>query len=234
MTIQEQITARLGSLATNLRATIVAITAAIAIVIGFIDAVAAFANHTVPVACMISGYIPWCPKPVESWSDEVGGRGGAEFSALRCGENELLVGVFGKADRTFIYSIGPICAAAQFDWRRKLKSASETVRNGEEIGSDRGNSFSLKCAAGMFAVGYLFDSSVVGTNLGPNEYLVSPLRLRCSSVPATDKPPVVVAMEGTAQSNASRKPFRCPDATSAFGIKGKAGQFVDSIRLGCR
>jgi hypothetical protein len=86
----------------------------------------------------------------------------------------------------------------------------------------------------MFTIGYLFDSSVVGTNSDPHEYLGSPLRLRCSSASAADKSPVVVAMTGPAQSNASRKPFQYPDGSAAFGIKGRAGQFVDAISLGCR
>ena len=226
----------LGVFTRNVKGVFITATAAIAIIVGFIDAVAGLANHTEPFVCTVVGSLPWCPAPTEKWSDEVGGQGGARFSALTCRDDELLVGVFGKASREpFVYSIGPICAVAKFNWRHKLTSVSDTVRNGEEIGSGQGDAFSLKCPSGMFTIGYLFDSAVVGTNFGPHEYLVSPLRLRCSSVSATDNPsPNVVAMTGQAQSNASRKPFQCPNGSAAFGIKGRAGQFVDAISLGCR
>ncbi len=242
MTVQEQTTsatglrARLRAFFGDLRAIVVAITAAIAIVVAFIDAVAGLYNRTEPLLCSVIPQLPWCPKTSTSlsWSNEVGGPGGTEFGTTTCRADELLVGLAGRADNTFVYSVGPICAPGSFNAKHQLTFVSEATRNGEQAGSDRGTEFSLKCPIGMFVIGYQFDSAVIGTNFGPHEYLTSPLRLRCSAVSADNRASTVVAMPGAAQTNASHKSFLCDDGSGAFGIKGRAGQFVDAIRLGCR
>jgi hypothetical protein len=172
----------------------------------------------------------------EIWSDEVGGPGGAIFSPLTCQGDELLVGIFGKSGPApFVFSMGPICATAQFNSTHRPISISQRDRDGDEIGSNQGAPFRLRCPANMVAIGYDFDSAVVNTNFGLHEYLVVPLKLRCSNVPITNIPSLsTVAQPGERQGNASHKPFQCPNGSIVYGIRGRAGQFIDAVSLGCR
>jgi hypothetical protein len=146
----------------------------------------------------------------------------------------LLVGLFGKTGTPFIFTMGPICATAQFNWRHRLIAVAPTARDSEEVGSNQGNRFHLRCPANMVVIGYDFDSAVVNTNFWPHEYLVPPLQLRCAQVPISNSaPPRSVGQPDERQGNASHKPFQCPDGSAAHGIGGRAGQFIDAVSLGC-
>jgi hypothetical protein len=182
----------------------------------------------------------WCDLPIvpDSWSVGVGGPGGNPFNPITCRAEQVLIGLYGKADSgPFIYSIGPICAAARFNQYRQIVSlAADTMSKGDEVGSEQGAPFELKCPSNMFVIGYELDSAVINTNFGPNEYLAAPLRLRCSSILSAANTSLFQTASGVQkrQANASGKPFFCPDGAAAFGIKGNAGQFVDALSVGCR
>jgi hypothetical protein len=216
---------------------IVAATSAIAAVIAFFDAVAAISHRVEPLTCKVGVSLSWCDTVHDAiWSDEVGGPGGNVFSPIGCQDTEVLVGLFGQiGGDPFVSSIGPICAPAKLNWKRQLMSISARTNNVEEIGGIGGSRFELKCPVDSVVVGYDFDSAVVGTNFGPHEYLVAPLKLRCSNLQNLEKGSwQTIQGSGQRQGNASHKPFSCPKGALAFGVKGRAGQWVDAISLGCR
>lgn len=207
---------------------------------GVIAAISTIVIHGKGLTCGHGLQFPWCDAPgiSESWSVEVGGGGGNSFNPITCRPEQVLVGLYGKAGNgPFIYSIGPMCAAARFNRNRQIVSlAADVSSKGDEVGSEKGDRFELKCPANMLVIGYDLDSAVINTNFGLHEYLVPPLRFRCSGVPIAANTSLVQTVSGTQQrqANASGKPFACPDGSVAFGIKGRAGQFIDALSLGCR
>jgi hypothetical protein len=151
--------------------------------------------------------------------------------------DQVLVGLYGKANiGPFIYSIAPICAAVLYNQRHQIASLSADLSKGDEVGSGQGDPFELKCPSNMLVIGSEWDSAIVNTNFGAHDYLVAPLRLRCASVlSSADASPIKTISEaGERQTSASAKPFSCPDGSAAFGIGGRAGQFIDALSLGCR
>jgi hypothetical protein len=220
----------------TLKGKLVTLGAVIALIAAVVDPIVAWVRGTAPLACMAVDSFPWCPAPSQVWSKEVGGPGGTDFGPLACTDSELLVGLFGKTDQgPVIFSMGPICAKAQFNWRHQPVSISQISRKGDDTGSNQGTPFELSCSANMFIVGYDLDSAEMGTNAGVHEYLVKPLKLRCLSVPvAENSPPNSVAQSDAPQGNASHKPFQCPAGSAAYAIKGKSGQFIDAVSLGCQ
>ena len=220
----------------------------IAFLIAFVGGAAGlFANYKVLVsdpnsfACAVGLPLSWCaaPPPIEKWSNEVGGSGGGLFSQITCAANQAIVGLYGKKggdNFPIIYSVGPICATAQFDRTHALKSRSEKNVKGDQVGSDEGDAFELMCPQNMVVVGSEFASSPISTNHGVFVYLIAPLKLRCSDALRASDPSSVKSVlgDGRLGARASRQPFSCPDGSAAFGIGGKAGQFVDALSLGCR
>jgi hypothetical protein len=229
-----------GFVTGNLQGRIIAWTAGIGVILGFVTAVEALYHQGRSVACATGIWCP-APGPSEIWSDEVGGAGGKSFSPLACRDGEVLIGVSGKTgDGPWVYSIGPLCAAAQFSWRQRLSSLSPVVHRGDQIGSKNGEPFDLVCPSNMVVVGFDLDTSIVGTSFagrptGDHDYLVIPLNLRCSSVLVADTAlRSTVTQTNQRQGNASQTPFQCPDGSVAYAVKGRVGQYIDAISLGCR
>ena len=221
----------------TLKGQIITITSGIAIIVALYDSVVKITQIAEPLTCKGLSSLPWCESgPNETWSDEAGGTGGSAFSEIKCQDSEVLVGLFGRVgEEPFVFSIGPICAMAQIDWWHRVFSVSHEARKAEDIGGTKGDPFELKCPPDALAVGYDLDSAVVETNFGAHEFLVKPLKLRCSGIPTGNNNSwSAVAGTGVRQPNASHKPFACPTGSVAFGIKGRAGQFVDALSLGCR
>jgi hypothetical protein len=192
-------------------------------------------------ACAIGLPFSWCKPPdvpvPDTWSVEVGGSGGDPFNRITCRPDQVLVGLYGKANiGPFIYSIAPICAAVLYNQRHQIASLSADLSKGDEVGSGQGDPFELKCPSNMLVIGSEWDSAIVNTNFGAHDYLVAPLRLRCASVlSSADASPIKTISEaGERQASASAKPFSCRDGSAAFGIGGRAGQFIDALSLGCR
>lgn len=226
--------------ASSLKRKLLASTAAITLLLGFLAAVEGLYQQIEPLTCALGISLPWCKKAslIETWSDEVGGPGGRPFSPLACHDSDVLTGIFGKAGGgPFVYSIGPICASAKFNQKHQLSALSGNAQRGDEIGSSQGSPFELACPPNMAVVGYDLDSSIVGTLFAGqsefHEYLVTPLKLRCSGIATAGSPTNTIAQAGPRQSNASAKPFVCPNGSTAYAIKG-AGQFVDAVSIGCR
>ncbi len=202
------------------------------------NAIDIIVNRTESWTCNIGVLFSWCQpaSSAETWSEEVGGKGGTPFGSVMCRASETLVGFYGRVGTgPVIFSIGPICATAQFNWKYQVTSISQTVRRGDEAGSNQGDPFELTCPSNMVAIGFDLGSAIISTNFGPQEYLVVPLSLRCSGALTFDNPSWT-AITGTGERpyNTSRRPFLCPVGNAACGIKGRAGQFIDAISLGCR
>lgn len=219
--------------------------------VGALGALAAGINalitDTKPWVCLLASF-SWCENhgPAETWSEDVGGPGGSPFGPLTCRPEQALVGLYGRAIAQdvgpFVFSIGPICAPAHFNWRDRLTSLSaDALIKGETAGSQRGNSFELMCPSGTVVIGATSESASVQVNDGSgnisrHDYLVVPLSLKCSTVLNAGDDAAIKTVTGAGEplANASQKPFYCPDGNVAFGIKGRSGDFVDALSLGCR
>ncbi|HEV7598885.1 MAG TPA: hypothetical protein VGO49_01330 [Bradyrhizobium sp.] len=212
-----------------------------------VGAVNTIVTDTKPWVCVGFSF-SWCerPKVPDTWSFDVGGPGGNPFDPITCRPGHALVGLYGKVVSKnigpFIASVGPICAEARFDRRNRLISLStETVSKGDEAGSGQGDSFELKCPPNTVAIGSELDSTDLNMtawnkDAGVHHYLVTPLALKCSDVLSPADISRIKIVSGAADHLvlASRTPFICPEGSSAFGIKGRSGHFVDAISLGCR
>ncbi len=213
-----------------------------------ITAINTIFTDTKPWVCNIPGisYLCETPGPPETWSDYLGGPGGNPFDPLTCGPEQALVGLYGRAiDQTigpFVFAVGPICAPAHFNWRHRLTSLSSNALTKVELaGTKPGNSFELMCPAGTVVVGITAQSAAMGVTdpsgqSSRHDYLVVPLALKCSSVLNSADASAIQTVTGSGESpgNASQKPFDCPNGNVAFGIKGRSGDFVDALSLGCR
>jgi hypothetical protein len=183
----------------------------------------------------------------DTWTQEVGGPGGSPFGPLSCRSGEALVGLFGKDKDTrsgsgpYIFSIGPICAPARLRWISKSISLGPKSR-GDEVGSDYGVPFELTCPDNMVVVGSELESSSITVTdpLGKTlviTSLIDHLTLRCSGVLRIDNPSSVktVSTPGTPiPSFKTRTPLQCPDGSAAIGIRGRTGQWIDQLGIGCR
>ncbi len=191
-------------------------------------------------ACGIGLPFSWCAlsAAAETWSAEVGGPGGGPFNKITCRPGQVLVGLSGRADLApFISSLGPICAVARFDRNQQLVSlSSETLSRGNEVGSNLGDPFELKCPSNMLMIGSELYSDLANIGWGPTSYLVKPLVLKCSTILSSADESSIVRRAGAGERSpsASRRPFYCPDGSAAFGISGRAGAYIDALSIGCR
>ncbi len=209
----------------------------------FVGALNTIFTDTKPWVCSLGLSFSWCERPEapDTWGVEVGGPGGDPFNPITCRPGQALVGLYGKAIGKdigpFIFSIGPICAAARFNRAHQITSLSiDALSKGDEVGSNQGDPFELKCPSNTVVVGSGLNSAVINTNAGPHDYLVAPLALKCSSILSSADASLTKTIRGAGEhlAFASQMPFSCPDGSVAFGIKGRSGQFIDAISLGCR
>jgi hypothetical protein len=208
-----------------------------------VSAINTILTGTKPWVCGIGLPFSWCeqPRAADTWSIDVGGIGGSQFDPITCGTGQVLVGLSGKvrSDDPFIYAVGPICAVAHFDRKHHPASVSVgAVSRGDEVGSDPGKPFELKCPPNTVVVGSELSSDVfdLKVGFGWQTYLVAPLVLKCSSVLSSEDESKITRVPGAGGRRpvASKKPFSCPDGLAAFGIRGRNQAFVDAIALGCR
>jgi hypothetical protein len=174
-------------------------------------------------------------SPTETWSVEVGGSGGSLFGPLACQPDEAMVGLFGKAfAQDFrVFSIGPICAKVRIvPGSHSQQLSIGAPRKGDEAGASNGNPFELNCPANMVVTGSELQS--VGFDNG-STYLIDHLTLKCSKeIQNAASVEAVVKPEAAPISFATRQPFSCPEGTIAIGIRGRAGQWIDALSIGCR
>jgi hypothetical protein len=223
---------------------ILALSSLVGAAVALVAGINALITDTKPWVCALASF-SWCqtPGPPETWSDYVGGPGGSPFGPLTCRPEQALVGLYGRAIGQnigpFVFAVGPICAPAHFNWRYRLTALSaDALTKGDFAGSRTlGNPFELMCPSGTVVIGATTQSASVQTNDGGrHDYLVVPLTLKCSSVLSSNDTSAIkiISGAGEALANASQKPFYCPDGNAAFGIKGRSGDFIDALSLGCR
>jgi hypothetical protein len=93
------------------------------------------------------------------------------------------------------------------------------------------------CPANTVVIGTeLVAASLRVSDGNTHNYLVVPLALRCSSILSSADSSSINSVIGTGEpvSNASFRAFYCPDGNVGFGLKGRAGDFIDALSLGCR
>jgi hypothetical protein len=231
-----------GAGSSRLKKTLLVLTTFIVSLAGVVGALNTIFAGTKSWVCGIGLSFSWCASPpvAEKWSLDAGGTGGGVFEPITCRPGQVVVGLYGKsrpAPERFIASIGPICAAARFDQKHQIASMpAEAPSRGDEVGSSFGDSFELKCPSNMVVIGSELHTDVANIGFGPQAYLVSPLILRCAAVLSSADASLITKQAGAGQllPTTSKKPFSCPDGDAVFGVRGRAGAFVDALALGCR
>jgi len=217
---------------------IVALTGFIVALGALVGAVNTVLTGTKSWVCGIGLALPWCESPAaDTWSLEVGGQGGDPFNPITCRPDQALVGLHGRFGEPVIFSVGPICAPARFNRTHQITSLSvEALSKGDTVGSSQGDPFELKCPSNMVVIGSELAASFIDTRGGSHYNLVGPLALRCSTALSSAYASSIKTVSGAGSRlpQASIKPFSCPDGSAAFGIKGRAGQYLDALSLGCR
>jgi hypothetical protein len=169
----------------------------------------------------------------EQWSQDVGGPGGNAFDPVTCARDEVLVGLHGKQGVNTdyrIFSIGPICATARFIHSTQIQAIlTGSARRVPSVGSDQGQPFEVLCPPPAFVIGSDLQSSGFSDR---GAYLVRPLTLKCAGRDTT--PSNAVSVPDIQLSIASRHPFLCPANSLAAAIRGRAGEWIDALGIGCR
>jgi hypothetical protein len=149
---------------------------------------------------------------------EIGGIGGARFSRL-CPTDHFLVGMTGRAGN-LMDQVAPVCAPADLSGRWTGPPST-----GQAAGGSGGGPFTTMCPQDSFVVGFsgyadkfVFNIALWCRHKGPN------------SVDFRRASPRVV---GGALSTGSTSVFSCPAESTAHGIVGRSGVFVDRIGLAC-
>jgi hypothetical protein len=214
--------------------------------------IAAIVAVLLAIVAIVAMYSPVPDHPNQAdttaWGQEVGGSGGFPFGPLTCRSGEALVGLYGKDKDTgagsgpFIFSIGPICAPVRFEGIINPRPITLGIPSrGDEVGSDQGVPFELRCPPKTVVVGSELASSAISVidqlgNTSVGTFLIDHLTLRCSGALHIANHGLVsnVSRPGTQISSfKTHNPFLCPDGNAAIGIKGRAGQWIDALSIGC-
>jgi hypothetical protein len=137
-----------------------------------------------------------------------------------CNSGEVLVGVYGRADR-LIDRIGGYCVrvTASGAW-------SGEVRATDSYGGGGGNTFDRKCARG----------EAISAFRGRHGMYVDRIEIRCRTLAS----PTSVNGTGTYKSpvggtgGSTFGPYTCPNAKPAAGFGGQTSAFVDALFFICR
>jgi len=148
-----------------------------------------------------------------------GGGGGNSF-ALRRANDQVLVGIGGKASAV-VDRVQPLCA--QVD---RLGRWVGYEVGGSIAGGSGGTAFTLRCPR---------DHAVSGIQ-GKAGSLIDQLRIKCGSLTARPKlASIGSVLAGQAGGTGGNPfgPFDCVDNKPGRGLIGRAGSFVDQLRLAC-
>ena len=148
-----------------------------------------------------------------------GGSGGTAFT-LRCANDEILRGVRGRAS-SLVDRIEPVCT--------QIDPLGRTVGFAVDrgfAGGNGGTSFFLGCP----------DNHAVSGIQGKAGSVIDQLRIKCGPLASGPKlasiGSVVAGQAGGSGGNAFG-PFDCVDNKPGRGLIGRAGSFVDQLRLAC-
>ena len=167
---------------------------------------------------------PQVSDAAEYQTAAAGGGGGNSF-ALRCANDQVLVGIRGKAS-ALVDSVQPLCAQVDPLGRWIGSSYIGSIVAGSIAGGGGGTAFNLSCPK---------NHAVSGIQ-GKAGSLIDQLRIKCGPLTAGPKlasiGSVVAGQAGSSGGNAFG-PFDCVDNKPGRGLIGRAGSFVDQLRLAC-
>lgn len=176
-------------------------------------------------------------SPETVWSALSGGDGGKAFEA-HCGKDSALVGIGGRLGEpgdARVFQIRAICSNIVLQpalGGQKSAHLSNSITKLDWFGSQQGEPFELVCPLGQWIIGSNFFNTSFSSG---SVFLINRLEISCS-----DSLPDQVALPSktlaTARENvsfASASPFTCPAGTIAQAIRGRAGQWIDSLGIGC-
>ncbi len=153
------------------------------------------------------------------------GSGGGNSFALRCASDQVLVGIGGKAS-SLVDSVQPLCAQVDPLGRWVGSSYLDSIVAGSIAGGGGGTAFKLTCPR---------DQAVSGIQ-GKAGSLIDQLRIKCGPLTAGPRlasiGSVLAGQAGSSGGNAFG-PFDCVDGKPGRGLLGRAGTFVDQLRLAC-
>jgi hypothetical protein len=171
-----------------------------------------------PFVAILSGW-PQVSEAAEYLTAVAGGGGGTAFT-LRCQNDQVLAGITGQAS-ALIDRIQLLCV--QVD---PLGRWVGTPYAASVAGGTGGKQFSRVCAPNHAVSGIIGRASVV----------IDQLQIRCG--PLTNGPRLnaigtffSLAAGGTGGSEFG--PFDCADSKPGSGLTGRAGTYVDQLRLAC-
>lgn len=177
-------------------------------------------NWLLALTCVLALWgLPQNSDAAEYQTASAGGGSGSSF-ALRCANDQVLVGIGGKAS-ALVDRVQPLCA--------QVDPLGRWVGNdvgGSVAGGGGGTAFTLRCPR---------DHAVSGIQ-GKAGSLIDQLRIKCGSLTAGPKlasvGSVLAGQAGSSGGNAFG-PFDCVDNKPGRGLIGRAGNFVDQLRLAC-
>jgi hypothetical protein len=171
----------------------------------------------------LAGALTWlaCAQPLyaaEYQTAAAGGGGGNPFT-LRCPDDAVLVGVQGSAG-SVVDRVQPVCR--QIDPSGLLLDG----RSAGTAGGGGGTAFILQCP----------DNHAVSGIDGRASLYVDQLRIKCGPLTAGPRLAAsgsVLAGHAGGGGGTAFGPFDCVDNKPGRGLIGRAGTYVDQIRLAC-
>jgi serine protease len=161
---------------------------------------------------------PTGPRTVVQRLDAVGGTGGAVFGSNRCSNDRTAVGFRGRAGG-FIDRVQLLCSA-------ELPATTvDTPWVSHPVGGNGGTAATLSCGAGTVMVGITARSDAWLDQIGVTCVQVNPTG---NWVGATFGTATAGGGGGTART------LTCPRDQAVSAISGRAGGFIDRLRVRCK
>ncbi len=147
-----------------------------------------------------------------------GGDGGTAFRPLRCGPNQVAVGIRGRA-ADFVDSVQLVCEQVVLDQTQPTSWVSPAA------GGIGGNSFRLGCAS---------NEVLIGVNAKAGFWIdsIAPICIGASNNGSWAGNPRRLNTAGG--SGGSSVTLICPNNTAVSGISGRSSMFVDKLVIRCR
>ena len=171
----------------------------------------------------LAGALTWlaCAQPLDAaeYQTAAAGGGGGNPFTLRCPDDAVLVGVEGHAS-SVVDQVRPTCR--QIDPSGRLIDG----RSSGSAGGGGGTAFTLKCP----------DNHAVSGIDGRASLYVDQLRIKCGPLTAGPRLAAsgsVLAGHAGGGGGTAFGPFDCVDDKPGRGLIGRAGTYVDQIRLAC-
>lgn len=177
-------------------------------------------DHDVPSVARIVRVNIAGPTPSLDFTPTIGGSGGAPFS-ISCDSAEVLVGVYGLANGTYVKRVGVRCV--------QVDSAGRWIGNPINrgaAGGASGSDYTHTCPRDFAIAGFK----------GRASQSVNQLNFECRALSAsgqlTGAGQFLGPIGGT--SGTKQGPFRCTSNNPGYALAGRSGSRIDAINLQCR